>query len=310
MIRLKWTIGLRNLKTGLAICLCVIIAALMRLEYPFYAAIATIISMENSVTNSFTAGKHRTMGTFVGAIVGAGFAMIEPGNAVYCAIGVIVVIYVCNLLKWNKSISIGCIVFLAIMLNLQPGESPIFYGINRITDTLIGIAVAVIVNLVVFPPKHEADLEKARKAVAKRMADLFGQVTTCREAVDLKSFRAELNGLEKYYLLCKEEFHLTRDLSESMDQIGKEIESYRHIYEHLVILQQLLNEHRQLLIDADPERSDTAAAGTSNEEMRYKIETVYAYHADWIYAELQKLGLPLPIQERGRLQTKAELKIS
>ncbi|MDU2243799.1 MAG: aromatic acid exporter family protein, partial [Paenibacillus sp.] len=62
---MKWTIGLRNLKTGLAICLCVIIAALMRLEYPFYAAIATIISMENSVTNSFTAGKHRTMGTFV-----------------------------------------------------------------------------------------------------------------------------------------------------------------------------------------------------------------------------------------------------
>ncbi|MDU4698814.1 MAG: aromatic acid exporter family protein [Paenibacillus sp.] len=309
-MRLKWTIGLRNLKTGLAICLCVIVAALMRLEYPFYAAIATIISMENSVTNSFTAGKHRTMGTFVGAIVGAGFAMIEPGNAVYCALGVIVVIYVCNLLKWNKSISIGCIVFLAIMLNLQPGESPIFYGINRITDTLIGIAVAVIVNLVVFPPKHEADLEKARKAVAKRMADLFGQITTCREAVDLQSFRAELGCLEKYYQLCKEEFHLTRDLSESMEQIGKEIESYRHIYEHLVILQQLLTEHQQLLVDTEYERSDSAGAGNRNEEQQYKIETVYEYHADWIYTELQKLGLPLPIKERGRFQTKAELKIS
>jgi uncharacterized membrane protein YgaE (UPF0421/DUF939 family) len=309
-MRLKWTIGLRNLKTGLAICLCVIVAALLRLEYPFYAAIATIISMENSVANSFTAGKHRTMGTFVGAIVGAGFAMIEPGNAIYCALGVIVVIYVCNLLNWNKSISIGCIVFLAIMLNLQPGESPIFYGINRITDTLVGIAVAVIVNLVVFPPKHEADLEKARKSVAKRMADLYGQITLCREAVDLKSFRAELACLEKYYQLCKEEFHLTRDLSESMEHIGKEIESYRHIYEHLVILQQLLAEHRQLLVEADLERSDSVEAGTRNAEQQYRIEIVYEYHADWIYAELQKMGLPLPIKERGRFQTKAELKIS
>lgn len=103
---------------------------------------------------------------------------------------------------------------------------------------------------------------------------------------------------------------MTLDLSESMDHIGKEIESYRHIYEHLVILQQLLSEHRQLLLDTDQERSDSATAGTSGEELRYKIETVYAYHADWIYAELQKLGLPLPIKERSRLQTKAELKIS
>lgn len=153
-------------------------------------------------------------------------------------------------------------------------------------------------------------MEKARKAVAKRMADLFGQITTCREVVDLESFRAELSCLEKYYQLCKEEFHLTRDLSESMEHIGKEIESYRHIYEHLVILQQLLAEHRLLLVEADHERSDSAEVGNRSEEQQYKIETVYEYHADWIYAELQKLGLPLPIKERGRFQTKAELKIS
>lgn len=320
---MKWTIGLRNAKTGLAICICVIIASLLHLEYPFYAAIATIISMENSVTNSFTAGKHRTMGTFVGAIVGAGFAMIEPGNAVYCAIGVILVIYVCNLLKWNKSISIGCIVFLAIMLNLQPGESPIFYGINRITDTLIGIAVAVVVNLVVFPPKHEAGLEKARKVVAKRMADLFGQIATCRETVDLKSFRAELDSLVKYYQLCKEEFHLTKHLNDSMDQIGEEIDSYRQIYEHLVILRRLIDEHRPLLRESEefPDFAPDQGGGQmptgastgpeyTNEEMRQRIEIVYAYHVDWVYAELQKLGLPLPLKERVRWQAKAKYKVS
>lgn len=241
---MKWVIGLRNIKTGIAICICLIIAALLKLEYPFYAAIATIISMENSVTNSYLAGKQRTMGTLVGAVVGAGFAFIEPGNAYYCALGVIVVIYICNLLKWNKSVSIGCIVFLAIMLNLKDGENPLSYGFHRITDTLIGIVVAVVVNYVVFPPKHEISLHKARKAVARRMAQMFEQMAEKgEEEANLKSLRSQLASLEKYYQLCKYEFHLKKDLTETMEQIGLEIESYRHMFEHLIMLQSLVEEH-------------------------------------------------------------------
>lgn len=315
LILLKWTIGLRNVKTGIAICVCVIVSALLHLEYPFYAAIATIISMENSVTNSFTAGKHRTMGTIVGAVVGAGFAFIEPGNALYCAIGVMVVIYICNLLNWNKSVSIGCIVFLAIMLNLDTGESPLSYGFNRITDTLIGIAVAVIVNYVVFPPRHEVSLHKARKAAGRRMAEMFEQMAERGEEVDLKSLRSELGSLEKYYQLCKYEFRLKKDLSATMDQIGEEIESYRHIYEHLIILRRLVDQHHLKLTAAGTgdgaDAGENACAGLAqtaveaeadrtDEQIRKKIGTVYDYHVNWIYNEMQKLGLPVPLRERIR----------
>ncbi|WP_018752708.1 FUSC family protein [Paenibacillus sanguinis] len=293
---MRWTIGLRNLKTGLAICICVVVAALLRLEYPFYAAIATIISMENSVTNSFTAGKHRTMGTFVGAIVGASFALVAPGNAVYCAIGVIIVIYICNVLKWNKSISIGCIVFLAIMLNLDVGEGPIFYGLNRITDTLIGIAVAVVVNLVIFPPKHEVYLQKARKAAAKKVAEVFDQVVERGEKANLKGLRDELNALEKYYRLCKEEFHLTKDQNATMDQIGEEIESYRHIYEHLIIVWRLVNESHPALHFKDG--ADRNEVGNLDEDISQRIDIVYNYHVNWIFNELQQLGLPVPLKEK------------
>ncbi|TYA14563.1 aromatic acid exporter family protein [Paenibacillus faecis] len=311
---MKWIIGLRNIKTGLAICICILISALLKLEYPFYAAIATIISMENSVTNSFTAGKYRTMGTVVGAIVGAGFAFIEPGNAVYCAIGVMIVIYICNLLKWNKSVSIGCIVFLAIMLNLQPGESPLFYGINRITDTLIGIAVAVIVNYAVFPPKHEVSLHKERKALGRRMADVFGQIAGRGEQVDLKRLRSELGNLEKYYRLCKDEFHLKKDVGDTMEQIGEEIESYRHIYEHLIILRRIVDEHG-LKFAANTEvkaksmdcgrtvQAPTAAeaeAGYPETDLGRRIAIVYDYHVNWVYNKMQELGLPVPLKQMIR----------
>lgn len=309
MIGLKWVIGLRNVKTGIAIFICLIVSKLLHLEYPFYAAIATIISMENSVTNSFKAGKHRTMGTFIGAIVGAGFAFLEPRNAFYCAIGVMVVIYVCNLLKWNKSVSIACIVFLAIMLNLKTGENPLAYGFHRITDTLIGIAVAVIVNYVVFPPRHEVSLNKARKELAKRMAEMFEQMAEHGEEPDLKSLRSQLSSLENYYQLCKYEFHLKKDLSATMDQIGEEIESYRHIYEHFIILRRLIDEHR-LKLEPEPEpdghvESDAAERNRMGEtengmEAGAAPAVVYDYHMKWIYDEMQKLGLPVPLKERIR----------
>ncbi|WP_223067380.1 FUSC family protein [Paenibacillus caui] len=301
---MKWVIGLRNIKTGIAICVCLIVSALLHLEYPFYAAIATIISMENSITNSFTAGKHRTMGTMVGAIVGASFAFIEPGNAVYCAIGVMVVIYLCNLLHWKKSVSIGCIVFLAIMLNLQNGESPMSYGLNRIIDTVIGIVVAVIVNYAVFPPRHEVKLHKARKALAKRMAQIFEEMAELGEEADLKGLRAELNSLEKYYELCRDEFHLKKDISETMDQIGDEIESYRHIYEHLIILRRLVDEHHLELKginfeDVDDSNTEPLAGKVhSQDQDQDHVGIVYNYHVNWIYKELQKLGLPVPLHIR------------
>lgn len=314
LIHVKWGIGLRNIKTGLAICICILISAMLKLEYPFYAAIATIISMENSVTNSFTAGKYRTMGTVVGAIVGAGFAFVEPGNAVYCAIGVMIVIYICNLLKWNKSVSIGCIVFLAIMLNLQPGESPLFYGINRITDTLIGIVVAVIVNYAVFPPRHEVSLHKERKALGRRMADVFGQIAGRGEETDLKKLRSELGNLEKYYRLCKDEFHLKKDVSDTMEQIGEEIESYRHIYEHLIILRRIMDEHG-LKLAAGAEAAAGAMEGAraiqvpiaaeaekGHPDINFEqcIAVVYDYHVNWVYNKMQELGLPVPLKEMIR----------
>ena len=123
--------GMRNIKTAIAVVLCVLISRALNLEYSFYAAIAAIISMGNTVTNSFRTGKNRMLGTLVGAGIGFLCACILPGNAILCGVGIIAVIYTCNLLKWSKSASIACIVFMAIMVNLN-GKNPLLYSLNRI----------------------------------------------------------------------------------------------------------------------------------------------------------------------------------
>jgi len=273
---------------------------LMKLEYPFYAAIATVISMENSVTNSFAAGKNRMMGTFVGAIIGLGFAMLEPGNILYCAIGIILVIMICNQLKWNKAISIASIVFLAIMLNLKGEETPLHYSVGRITDTLIGVSVAVLVNLLVFPPKHEINLHKARKALAASITHAM-ELLVLKEEANLKSVRAQIKALEKHLELSREEFHLIKDGHATMEDILDELESYKQIYEHLKMLQKLgiashLNEENLERL-GNPLFQGAHEAGEQKDSPQY---IVYNYHVDWMLDEFENLGLPLPFGRKGK----------
>lgn len=147
-------IGMRNVKTAISVVLSILISNLLKMEYPFYVVIASIISMQSSVEASFKVGRNRILGTLVGAAIGFVCALIKPGDAIISGLGIIAVIYICNMLDWKESASIAGVVFCAIMLNLK-GGSALFYSLNRILDTFVGIAVAVVVNRFLFPPKKE-----------------------------------------------------------------------------------------------------------------------------------------------------------
>lgn len=149
-------IGMRNIKTAVAVMISILISKLLNMEYPFYTAIASIISMQSSVEASFTAGRNRMLGTFIGALIGFMLSSIMPGNIILIGVGIIAVIYICNIFNWEQSTSIACVVFCAIMMNLK-GGSPFFYSINRLSDTFIGIIVAVGVNYFIAPPKSNKD---------------------------------------------------------------------------------------------------------------------------------------------------------
>jgi uncharacterized membrane protein YgaE (UPF0421/DUF939 family) len=72
-------------------------------------------------------------------------------------LGIVAVIYACNRLGKPASVSIACIVLIAIMTNLKE-VTPVAYAANRVLDTLIGIVIAIIVNRAV--PGKNRDLEE------------------------------------------------------------------------------------------------------------------------------------------------------
>ncbi|MGL4742414.1 MAG: FUSC family protein [Sarcina sp.] len=153
-------VGARNLKTALAILLSILVLKLLHFESPFYACIAAVICMSDSYENSIKMGKNRMIGTIIGGLFGTLATIILSKynvfwlKALLIFVFIIVVIYICTLLKKPGSVSIACIVLLANLL-LDRNYSNYIYTLSRIVETFIGIIIAVLINAYVFPPKKK-----------------------------------------------------------------------------------------------------------------------------------------------------------
>ncbi|MCE1253782.1 MAG: aromatic acid exporter family protein [Anaerolineae bacterium] len=232
---MKTVIGMRIFKTALAVGFCVFLSQIFRLEYPFYAAIAAIISLESSLTTSFKAGRNRLFGTLVGALVGLLFASIAPNNAILCGLGIIVIISILNRFNWNSAISIAGIVFIAIMVNLN-GHNPFLYGMNRMIDTAIGIIVALMVNFLIFPRRFDIEFKNQIEQIKKQLLNKIQEVLIKHHPVETLDLEEKINKLSQTVQLHASDLNLHKNQQIRIEQLKREIVDLKNIIIHLVFL--------------------------------------------------------------------------
>lgn len=232
------SIGMRNIKTALAVTLSILISESFKLDSPFYAAIAAVISMQNSVAGSYRVGKNRMLGTVTGALIGLTFSSISPNNPFLCGLGIVIIIYICNLLKWDKSISIACIVFIGIMINLT-NKTPLYYSIHRTLDTFIGIIVAVLINMFIKPPAYEKQIIVGCKTIVKHFSKIPTEKIYFHHKVDIKKLKNQINNLENNFNAYKKEILKTKNLDEGY--IDVLIKIFNQTYTHLSFIDAINN---------------------------------------------------------------------
>lgn len=161
-------LGLRNIKTSLAVFLSFLVFRIIGRDYPIYACIAAIICTKDTFKNSFEVSKDRIIGTIIGGLVGGVFLQINSNFQmnfsfeIISSLGIMLVIYLCNLINEKGTVSLACVVFLLIMINFKDVDStaPYAHAFDRTLDTAIGIAISLVVNRYVFPyneAKKEGD---------------------------------------------------------------------------------------------------------------------------------------------------------
>lgn len=149
-------IGMRTIKTAIAVAICITILQFFDGTTAFFAATAAIFSLQSNMATSWKLGFSRWIGTDIGAVIGFLFSFIPLTNplvrTLVISFGIILIIYITTLIKQDLAVFIACLVFLAIMTNLKDGH-PGTYALTRTLETGLGVIVSILVNKYIAPLK-------------------------------------------------------------------------------------------------------------------------------------------------------------
>lgn len=179
-------IGLRNLKTGLAVFLCLIsyafadfvaervsaggfavpefIMTLISKDTAIYACLAAVVVMGSSVSKSLRSGISRIIGTVIGGVFGSAylhlgaFADFDRAEFILIPLGLVMLIYFLTLIRERDSVIIATATYLIIVITLDTG-APLLYSLNRVLSTIYGVVISLCVNNFIGRPKNEEKSE-------------------------------------------------------------------------------------------------------------------------------------------------------
>lgn len=146
-------LGLRSIKTALAVTLAALLYAFFPSRNPTFACIGAVFGMGSDMEDSWRSGGNRFVGTIIGGFIGMSLywlehCLIPAGSYFLCLpllfLGILILVSLSVLFSWPGAVQPGSVVLCIILFN-TPADH-ISYAIDRMVDTGIGVAIALFIN--------------------------------------------------------------------------------------------------------------------------------------------------------------------
>lgn len=276
------------IKTGFSVFAAIAIAKLLNLKFPFFVALPVIMPVQDTFSSAIKSGMNRAFGTVIGAAVGVIIVLIKPENAILSGIGIIVIMYLCNLFKLSRAEAIAGIVFISIMVNLK-GESPFHYSINRVLDTLIGICITIAVNFLVSSIDSKSKIIKNINQFQKEFMNYVMEMVCFYNFTNLENLNNKIKNIEGRLNISSNEFKAKLKKTPKLDTAKNIISTYKNTYEHLKMVSSLENTYS---LDKANYDSLVLIYGTNftvpRQSLSAEISTVFNYHISKIIENIDK----------------------
>lgn len=189
---------MRTIKTALAVTISLYISQMLNLGAPIFTAIASISTMKASISESFNDVSRRLFTAVFGVVLGYLFSLIPLGEEflpLLAGIGIIIIIYMLQVLNLKRMIILSCIVFVA---SLCAESNKLVYGINRIIGTFVGIAVSVPINYLISAPNLSQNYLRQAKSLTE-LSKMFLLELITKNDHKITDFEIEYNKLNEIY---------------------------------------------------------------------------------------------------------------
>lgn len=195
-------IGARVLKTGLAVCLSLFICKLLKLDPPLFAAAAAVLNLQPALGLSFINAREQLTIHFLSIGIAITIGLLLGGNPLTSGLAAIAVILICNRLKLRTGIASG--VMAAIFILASPEELFINHAAVRSATILIGVGMALLINLTIARPNYMRPLRTKLLELNDQVSQSFSRAVQCFFSLDIPSAEELGNETQKTEKLFRE----------------------------------------------------------------------------------------------------------
>lgn len=286
-------IGMRTIKTAIVVIISYFVSSLINDELSFALIYAAVICIETSVVSSFKIGYNRVLGTAVGGVIGLVMTYLPIYGGIAMALGIIITIIFCNLLNIKKATGIAITLVIIIILG-SADTTPAVYAMQRTLDTVIGIVIATIVNMLIYPPDQMKRVRESFNTYRHTARKVVGDVVIFSIDESLGSLAGGLDDLkDKFNSLNKELPILRKYDKEEFDYYTQMIEASEKvlIYAEAISLSEpgvkmTVDNNQKLtkLLSRDTQQSEFVTPESSTRE-----DMIYNYNLAKLISAMEKV---------------------
>lgn len=187
----RFRLGMRTIKSALAVFLCILFFHVTDRGLPMIAALSAVFSLRQDLTTTVSFGRSRIIGNSIGGFLGIIFFLVKNYfhndflvELFLLPVLVVIVIVVSDGINNNSGIISAIATLLLIALSVPQGESSL-YAIQRVLDTFIGTFIAIGINFFLRPPETEkkeelvedlVELQKKEALLRENLAEVEEQI--------------------------------------------------------------------------------------------------------------------------------------
>lgn len=279
-------VGMRTIKTVISVILTLALGELFRLRSPLLASLGAIMTMESSISESFQAGKYRLYGTVLGGLVALAIISLAPDHYFFLGLGLILIINICNALRWEKAARMGMVVFLIIILDYRDGDG-LYYTFHRTLDTSIGIIIGTAINYFLRPPDMEKKIGKTLNSMYRSTRKSLEELVWKNEFEDMEELKDEIISVNEDYKVFTEDLKFHIGKSNNADLYLDLFESFDKIQNHFTVIHAI---KESPMIDPDNQKLIEDFFGKKipkrPERKLDNLDIIYNYHLKRILEKL------------------------